>query len=339
MSSQPSGVQSDSMAIVDRSFQDKGFSNDTRQLMVASWRSGTRRDYTVKFNKFSSWCSERKIDPHAASLSDCADFLTSLFQAGLKYRTISGYRSMLSVMLPQIDGISVGKHPDIIRLLKGVFNSRPPVKLLVPEWDLQRVLNLLASAPFEPMHKSSLKHLTWKTVFLTATSTFRRCSDLQALRTDVGYMNIVPEGVIFIREGLAKQDRPSHSGSKIFVPCFTKNRKLDPKRAVEVYLKRTADLRTSSDSERTVQLFLSVNKPHKAVSKQTIASWIVSVIKLAYSDSDVKVRAHSTRAIGPSWALFKGASLSAILEAADWSSEETFKRFYYRDMDSQKWEF
>ena len=70
-----------------------------------------------------------------------------------------------------------------------------------------------------------------------------------------------------------------------------------------------------------------------------IASWIVNVIKLAYSDSDMKVKAHSTRAIGPSWALFKGASLSLILDAADWSSDIKLKKFYYREMESPVWEF
>ncbi|MCG7874955.1 MAG: hypothetical protein N0C90_01330 [Candidatus Thiodiazotropha endolucinida] len=86
------------------------------------------------------------------------------------------------------------------------------------------------------------------------------------------------------------------------------------------------------------QLFVSINKPHKAVSKQTVSSWIVGVIRLAYEDSEMNVKAHSTRAIGPSWALFKGAALTSILEAADWSSAETFKRFYYRELESQSWE-
>ena len=71
------------------------------------------------------------------------------------------------------------------------------------------------------------------------------------------------------------------------------------------------------------------------MSKQTIASWIVNVIKLAYDESDVNIRAHSTRAIGPSLALFKGASITSILEAADWSSDATFKKYYYREMDSR----
>lgn len=46
-----------------------------------------------------------------------------------------------------------------------------------------------------------------------------------------------------------------------------------------------------------------------------------------------KVKGHSTRAIGPSWALYNGASMSNILDAADWSKESTFVRFYLRDLN------
>lgn len=341
LSSESGGVQSCCMAAIDRSFQNKGFSKDTKKLMAASWRAGTRKDYQVKFHKFHSWCSQREINPYSATLNDCIEFLTSLYNTGLKYRTIAGYRSMLSVLLPQVDKVPIGQHPDIIRLLKGVFNTRPPEIRLVPEWNLKQVLDSLCEAPFEPMFKASLKYITWKSVFLTAISTFRRCSDIQALRTDEGYMSILPEGIVFIRQGIPKQGRPGHLGNKIFVPCFKRNKKLDPKRAIQVYLKKTEHLRNMffSGSDKETQLFISLNKPHKAVSKQTISTWIVNVIKQAYDDSDVKVKAHSTRAIGPSWALFKGASLASILEAADWSKDSTFKKFYYRDMNSQEWEF
>ena len=83
-------------------------------------------------------------------------------------------------------------------------------------------------------------------------------------------------------------------------------------------------------------MFLSTQKPHKPVSKQTVSSWIVKVIKQAYDDPDMKVNAHSTRAIGPSWARFKGTAIQSILETADWSKESTFKKFYYREIDSQE---
>jgi hypothetical protein len=58
---------------------------------------------------------------------------------------------------------------------------------------------------------------------------------------------------------------------------------------------------------------------------------VLPVIKDAYakneSTTSIKVRAHSTRAIGTSWALFKGTSVHEILESAYWSLESTFSRF------------
>ena len=93
-------------------------------------------------------------------------------------------------------------------------------------------------------------------------------------------------------------------------------------------MKKTENIR----GENQCKLFLSTVKPHQTVSRQTIAKWIVNTIRLAY-DKDVKVKAHSTRAIGPPWALFNEASMCSILDAADWSTESTFTKFYLRHVD------
>lgn len=96
--------------------------------------------------------------------------------------------------------------------------------------------------------------------------------------------------------------------------------------------KRTEEFRQKEDGSDEPRLFLSLVKPHKPVSKQTIANWIVQTIKMAY-DGNINVNAHSTRAIGPSWALFKGSTMKTIMEAADWSNESTFTKFYLRNVD------
>jgi len=62
-----------------------------------------------------------------------SDILAHLYDKGLQYSTINGYRSMLSAVLSCIDGCKVGQHPYIIQMLKGVFNSRPPKTKLVSE--------------------------------------------------------------------------------------------------------------------------------------------------------------------------------------------------------------
>ena len=91
---------------------------------------------------------------------------------------------MISAILQPANGIAVGQHQDFILSLKGVFNTRPPQKRLMPEWDSGKVLDLLASPVFEPISVISLKYLTLKSVFLAAILTFRRCGDLQALTRD-----------------------------------------------------------------------------------------------------------------------------------------------------------
>ena len=112
-------------------------------------------------------------------------------------------------------------------------------------------------------------------------------------------MSVVPEGVIFIKECIAKQDRPGHVGTEIIVPCFRKNYKLDPKRALQICMNRTSKLRNVN------KLFISYQKPHGSVSGQTISSLSVNVVKQAYDNSHLKINAHSTRAIGASWAILK----------------------------------
>ena len=336
ISSKPSNSKSDCLASFNRCFETEGFSKSARNLLTASWRKGTQKDYTSKFAKYNSWCSEKQIDPYSASLSQVADFLTFLFESGLQYRTIAGYRSMLSAVLPPVQNVPVGQHPHIIRLIKGVFNSRPPQVKLLPEWDLELVLKALETEPFEPINGVSLKYLTYKTVFLMAITTFRRCSDLQSLRIDSKSMTIQGQGITFVRHGLSKQDRQKHFGTKIFVPSFPEKDKLDPKRALTMYLQKTSEFREKLGASERGKLFLALTEPHKPVGTVTISNWIVQAIRTAYSNENMKVNAHSTRAIAPTWALYKGASVQSLLDSADWKLESTFTKFYLRELDTTK---
>jgi hypothetical protein len=44
------------------------------------------------------------------------------------------------------------------------------------------------------------------------------------------------------------EDRPKHFGSKIFIPSYSEDKLLDPKRAIYYYLKKTETLRNSDDN-------------------------------------------------------------------------------------------
>ena len=184
--------------------------------------------------------------------------------------------------------------------VEGSFNERPPVKCLLPNWDLSIVLGCLKETPLEPLKDASLTHLTWKTCFLVAITTFRRCGDFQSLQIAEDMVKVGERGITFIPTGLSKQDRPNHDSSHIFVPCYQDDKYLDPRRCVLRYIKKTKKYRQGA-----VKLFLAARKPHQAVTAQTISKWIVNLIKLVYelkkkSLNNKKIQGHSTRSIGPS---------------------------------------
>ena len=62
------------------------------------------------------------------------------------------------------DGSEVGQSPWVCRLLKGVFQSRPPKPKYTEVWDVQVVLTYLAA--LHPVKSLTLKQLTLKRVVL-----------------------------------------------------------------------------------------------------------------------------------------------------------------------------
>ena len=58
--------------------------------------------------------------------------------------------------------------------------DRPKGRRGIPSWNLSLVLHQLTKAPFEPIKEASLKHLTFKTVFLLALGSGKRRSEIHA---------------------------------------------------------------------------------------------------------------------------------------------------------------
>ena len=62
--------------------------------------------------------------------------------------------------------------------------QRPRIMPVLSQWDLGVVLEALSKSPYEPLREASFKHLTLETVFLLATASAGRRSELHALRFD-----------------------------------------------------------------------------------------------------------------------------------------------------------
>ena len=269
-----------------------------------------------------------------------ADFLVYLFDENKALATIASYRTAIGAIHSGFsDGSSVSSSVHLSRLLRSFFLSRPPKRTLVPSWSLPAVLRALAKPPFEPMAQASFHHLAVKTVFLVAIASGQRRSTLHALTLEPGHIRWESAGVRLIPRAdfLAKnQSASSKEAVQIFLPSLSSHSSVMqdklwcPVRALKWYVDRSRSLRTSPD------LFISTVAPHSRVSLSTISRWLVEAISSAGSDALISAtpRAHDTRGLSTSWALFNGVSVDQITQAAYWANPNSFITCYLRDVVS-----
>ena len=81
-------------------------------------------------------------------------------------------------------------------------------------------------------------------------------------------------------------------------------------------------------------LFITTTAPHRHASHPTLSQWIVEAIKSAGPEALVSSnpRAHDTRGLSTSWALFNGATIDQIQKAPYWSNTNSFISCYLPDV-------
>ena len=299
-------------------------------LVLSSWRDKSTKSYDSSFGKWARWCDERDKNPISGPISDIANFLAELYEKDYQYRSINSYRSAISSAHDKVDGYSVGQHPTVCRLMKGIFNKRPPQPRYSFTWDVQKVTSYISA--MGDNNALSLKLLSFKLVTLLALTRPSRSNDLSNL--DLRFMRSLPEGIQFQPTSLSKQSRPSNPSKPFLFPSFPEDERLCPKQTLLHYIFRTESFR-SKDSNQKNNLFLSYIRPHNPITSSTVARWITALLKLAGIDTDT-FKAHSTRSASATAAASAGLTTNQIMDAADWSSESVFRTFYYKSIQSNQ---
>lgn len=125
-------IAPDCVAAIRQSLLDKGFSAAAAEVAY-NFRSTVvlysgRLQNTPSGVNAICW-----VDPTTAPVGKIADFLLYLFNMGRQVSSIKGYRSAIaSIHGGFTDGSSVSSSPDLLKLVKGLFLKRPPVRSLVP---------------------------------------------------------------------------------------------------------------------------------------------------------------------------------------------------------------
>ena len=129
---------------------------------------------------------------------------------------------------------------------------------------------------------------------------------------------------------LLKHSKPRNPfETNLVVKAYPTDSKLCEVEHLKAYLKATATIRQDDTA-----LFISYQKPHKAVSKDTISRWIKRTLTSAGIDTNI-YGAHGSRAASTSAAARQGLPLAVIFQSAGWYSNSTFEKFYNLELENQ----
>ena len=115
----------------------KGIHGKACNIICASWRLSTQKQYHGYIEKWNLFCKKRKTDPLCTTVVLIVDFLMELFEAGLGYSAINTARSALSAYTSIEKGGQIGNDPIISRFVRGTFQKRTPLPKYTNTWDVE----------------------------------------------------------------------------------------------------------------------------------------------------------------------------------------------------------
>lgn len=223
-----------------------------------------------------------------------------------------------------------GQQPLVKRFMKGIFELRPSLPRYSDIWDISSVFNFIRNQP--DVCNISFKELSYQLTFLLLILSGQRCQTIQLLAID--NLNVNDDQCIFYIGSNVKQTRPGTHVAPIVFNSYTHDKKLCIIQHIKEYLQRTEKKRPPTCK----QLLISLLKPHRPVSTDTIARWCKQFLASAGVDTK-KFKAHSTRAASTSHLASNNIEVSSILKAVGWSNERTFQTFYHKQLEDPTFNF
>ena len=316
------------MPLIWEQLNNTKISTAAQEIIMASWRTGTSKQYHTYLSRWKRFCDQRQINHSDASVENGIDFLALLFQDGLGYSAINTARSALSTVLNTTSHTSFGTHPLVVRFLKGVFELKPSLPRYASIWDVGLVLDYLKT--LAPLTELSLKTLTKKLTILLCLLTGQRCQTLTKLDTKL--MQVTQEKYVFTIGEKLKTTKPGKHMEPIELEAYGDDANLCIVAHLRQYLTKTGPLRGNSS-----KLLISYIKPHQPVGSSTIGKWVKDILK----DPGIDVATfsgNSARPAATSYGKASGMTLQEILKAGGWSNAQTFAKHYNKPITRIKME-
>ena len=204
------------MSCVRGAFSRYNLSEEVTDVLMASWRSGTQKQYQTYLNKWMAFCGERKIAYYSPPLNEALHFLVRLFNQGLSYSALNTARSALSAIIITEGGESFGTNCVVTRFMKGVFESRRPKPKYTKIWDVGVVLKHLST--LYPYDKLALKDLTYKVLMLILLVSSQRGQTVHSL--DLKHLSVEEDKYIFDIDEHMTTSSPRNPNTRIEIARY-----------------------------------------------------------------------------------------------------------------------
>ena len=200
--------------------------------------------------------------------------------------------------------------------LKGIFNGHLPLPKYTPIWDINQVLDYYTNLPDN--EELEFKYIVKKLAMLILGARRK-----QALFTiNIGNIIFTDNKFILLPNKTLKHTNPNRPLEPLTYHKFEAEEKLCIVNCLQSYLEK----RNQLVNDEVRELLIKYEKPHKPVSRDSVARWIKNELTNAGVDTTV-FKPHSCRSASVSKAKVNGVPTSVILEKGCWKRESSFKKF------------
>lgn len=310
------------MQAIRRKLRYQEFDELVIEIMTASRRPSTIKQYSPHTLAWDNYCKEQLIHPVFTNIQIILKFLRELFNRGSSHSSISMAKSAIQAITILPPGQCLSKMDTLKMFTQGVFNKRPPQNKTPTIWDADEVVVWMDSLGSPDV--VALDILVTRLLLLVLLLSGQRPQVLLALK--LSNLILTKSQAVFTLQSLDfKQGRPGFKVPKIVLPAYPRSNVCIVAHLIE-YLQRTESVRDSID-----ELILTTRKPFHPASLNTMSRWI----KLGLEKAGININVYgagSTRSASASKALQGGASIDSIIKMVGWSKQTTFTRFYSKQI-------
>ena len=308
------------LSVIRETYLKHGLSKTAVDTIMQSWRSSTMAQYRPYIDLWVNFALNRcnYLTPPA---KEVVEFLCDLHVKGYTYPQICMARSAVSSVVSAGTDTAMGKHPLVKRFMKGLFELEPQFPRYKFVWDVSLLFRYLRMLD-EPKNLSQKLLGKKLAILICILAGGQRCQTVHAI--NILHVRI-SNGVCYIPfYTKLKQTRKGHHLAPLKFKVYTKEPKLCVITNLIEYLKKTQGKRSDG------ALFISSQKPHNSVSRDTVSRWVKEMMTNAGIDPNFV--SHSSRSAASSFARTKGVSLKDICDACGWSNERTFAHHYQKEI-------